>query len=202
VQAALDQTPKRGLLLLTPHMGAFDQAARSYAERFGHQQALTALYRPPRQRYLQGLMRESRQRPGMQVVPTDLSGVKAMLKALRGGGCVGLLPDQVPPNGMGEWVDFLGKPAYTMSLVARLIAQTQPTVLWLFAERLSWGRGFRVHVFESGMSQAEVAQSGNAALLARLNQELKDVVRTCPQQYLWGYNRYKQPAAQPADGKA
>jgi Kdo2-lipid IVA lauroyltransferase/acyltransferase len=182
---------RRGLLFLTPHMGGFDWVARDYAEKFGAISPVTVLYRPPRQVWLREFMRQSRQRPGMHAVATDLSGVKAMLKALKTGGCVGLLPDQVPPEGMGEWLPFFGKPAYTMTLAARLIAQTRPTVLWVWGERLPGGRGFVVHVRPSAARDC-----ADEARLALLNAELETVIREGPQQYMWGYNRYKQPRAE------
>src|SRR5258708_9307059 len=79
----------------------------------------------------------------MKSVPADLRGVRAMLKALRRGEAIGVLPDQVPGIGEGEWVEFFGKPAYTMTLVGRISEQTGAPALLCCAERLPGGRGYR-----------------------------------------------------------
>jgi Kdo2-lipid IVA lauroyltransferase/acyltransferase len=103
---------------------------------------------------------------------------------------VGLLPDQVPPLGMGEWMPFFGKEAYTMTLAARLIAQTQPTVLWVWGERLSHGVGYIVRVRPSAARECAAD-----VRLALLNAELETVIAQGKGQYMWGYNRYKTPRA-------
>jgi KDO2-lipid IV(A) lauroyltransferase len=102
---------------------------------------------------------------------------------------VGLLPDQVPPSGMGLWAPFFGQDAYTMTLSARLAQQTGATVLLAWGERLSWGRGYVMHFRE--LSGPLSAQLESAVL--QINQEMERLIRECPQQYLWGYARYKQP---------
>jgi KDO2-lipid IV(A) lauroyltransferase len=112
-----------------------------------------------------------------------------MIKALRKGEAVGLLPDQVPPDGMGLWTPFFGKDAYTMTLAARLSAQTGATVLVGFGERLPWGRGYILHIHE-----LKQALSDNLEIAVRqMNAEMEALIRGCPTQFLWGYGRYKQP---------
>ncbi|MBU6436100.1 MAG: lysophospholipid acyltransferase family protein, partial [Betaproteobacteria bacterium] len=98
----------RGLVLLTPHMGSFEVSAQAYAERFGAQQPITVLYRPARQAWLRALEETARARPRLATAPATLAGVRLMMRALRRGETVGLLPDQVPPEGMGVWVPFFG----------------------------------------------------------------------------------------------
>lgn len=180
----------RGILFLTPHMGCFEIApqamARDYSPRHG---PMTVLYRPARQRWLAELMATARQRPGLEAAPTTMAGVRQMIKALRQGRAVGLLPDQVPPDGMGLWSAFFGREAYTMTLAARLVQQTGAQVLVAWSERLSWGRGFRVHVREL----AEPLSTDIGTAVAQINGEMERLIRECPAQYLWGYARYKQP---------
>jgi Kdo2-lipid IVA lauroyltransferase/acyltransferase len=180
----------RGVLFLTPHMGCFEIApqamARDYSPRHG---PMTILYRPARQPWLAGVMAAARQRPGLQAAPTTLAGVRQMIKALRQGRAVGLLPDQVPPEGQGLWARFFGRDAYTMTLAARLAQQTGAQVLVAWSERRSWGRGFLVHVRE----MAQPLSSDLATAVVQINAEMERLIRECPQQYLWGYARYKQP---------
>ena len=182
----------KGLLLLTPHLGAFEFAARGYAERFGQRQPITVLYRPARQAMLAQWQTYSRTAPGMQAAPANLSGVRQMLRALRKGETVGLLPDQVPPEGMGQWTPFFGKPAYTMTLAARLALQTGAQVVLIWGERLPWGRGYRLHTRTLGH---ELSDNLDVAVV-QINQAMERLISRQPGQYLWGYARYKQPRSE------
>ncbi|MBS0594597.1 MAG: lysophospholipid acyltransferase family protein, partial [Proteobacteria bacterium] len=110
----------RGLLLLTPHLGSFELSAQAYAERWGRLKPITVLYRPARHPALRALQERARARPALATAPADLGGVRQMLRALRRGEAVGLLPDQVPPHGQGTSAPFFGRPAYSMPLAARL----------------------------------------------------------------------------------
>ncbi|WP_374660192.1 lysophospholipid acyltransferase family protein [Inhella sp.] len=193
VEAAL--AGRQGLLLLTPHMGCFEAAAQALAERFGATQPITVLYRPARKPYLRELVAAGREREHLRAAPAQLSGVRQMLRALRGGEMVGLLPDQVPPEGQGVWAPFFGQPAFTMTLAARLVQQTGCAVLTLWCERLPLGQGFVVHVrdFPPLAPEATAEQAATA-----INQAMERLILERPAQYLWGYNRYKAPRA--ADG--
>lgn len=185
----------RGVLLLTPHMGCFEITAQAIAERWGAQQPITVLYRPARQAWLRRLEETARDRPHLQAVPATLSGVRQMIRALRRGEMVGLLPDQVPPDGMGVWAPFFGKPAYTMTLAARLAQQTGAAVLLTWGERLPHGAGYvqRFFDFPGPLPDDPTAAAG------AVNRAMEQLILQCPGQYLWGYNRYKAPRQPPAD---
>lgn len=176
----------RGVVFLTPHLGCFEATAQGYAQRHGE---ITVLYRPARKAWLRDLVETARGRPRLATAPTTLAGVKQMLKALKAGQAVGLLPDQVPPAGLGEWAPFFGRPAYTMTLPARLARQTGAGVLLAWGERLAWGRGYRIHLRRAPETLAEEP----AAAAAQVNALMEALIRECPAQYLWGYARYKPP---------
>jgi len=187
VQAALDQG--RGIVFLTPHLGCFEITAQAYALRFGPFQPITVLFRPARQAWLRPLVEQARKRPGLATAPTTLAGVKQLIKALKAGQCVGLLPDQVPPQGLGVWAPFFGRDAYTMTLSARLAQQTGAVVLLAWGERLPWGRGYVVHVAPLGMP----LDADMAVAASQINQAMQALILCAPRQYLWGYARYKAP---------
>ena len=180
----------KGVVFLTPHLGCFEITAQGLAQRYGARFGpLTVLYRPARQAWLARLMLQARDRPGLNTAATNLAGVRQMMRALRNGHAVGLLPDQVPPDGMGLWTPLFGRDAYTMTLSARLAQQTGASVLLLWGERLPLGRGYRLHFREL---QQPLADTVDAAV-GQINQEMERLIRECPAQYLWGYARYKQP---------
>ena len=177
-----------GVLFLTPHLGCFEITAQAYARRFGAQHPMTVLFRPARQPWLRDLVAGARQRPGLLAAPTTLAGVKQLIKALKGGDVVGLLPDQVPPDGQGVWAPFFGRDAYTMTLSARLAQSGDTQILVSWGERLSWGRGYRVHVRPFGALDRDAT-----AAARQINLAMEALVRECPAQYLWSYDRYKSP---------
>ena len=181
----------RGLVLLTPHLGSFEVSAQAYAEQFGQHQPITVLYRPARKRWLRELEETARARPALATAPATLAGVRQMLRALKRGETVGLLPDQVPPDGMGVWVPFFGQDAYTMTLAARLVQQTGAAVGLLWTERLPAGGGYVVHA--EALPEALPERGDEAASALVINRAMEAVIRRCPRQYLWGYHRYKSP---------
>jgi len=175
----------KGVIVMTPHIGSWEIVGQYVASRM----PITVMYSPPKIRALERVMRAGRSRgAAMTSVPADLRGVRAMLKALRRGEAIGVLPDQVPGGGDGEWAQFFGRPAYTMTLIGRLSGQTGAPVLLCHAHRLAYGRGYRFTA-----EPLPAPRASESATLA-LNHSLEDLVRRSPEQYLWGYNRYKVPA--------
>ncbi len=180
----------KGIIFLTPHLGCFEITPQAYAARYAAAgRSITVMYRPPRKAWLEPLFARARQRPGMAGAPASLGGIKQMMKALKQGQAVGLLPDQVPPSGMGVWADFFGAPAYTMTLAAKLAQQTGAVLLLAVGERLPCGRGYRVWVEPAPNDLPAEPQAAAACI----NQWMEALIRRYPEQYLWGYARYKQP---------
>lgn len=177
VEAALAE--KRGIIFLTPHLGCYEITSLYYASRH----PISVLYRTPRKGWLEPLIKEGRNRGLVKLAPTNLSGVRTLLCALKQGEAVGILPDQVPEPDEGEWANFFGQPAYTMTLVGKLAKSTQATVLLAFGERLSWGRGYIIHIEPLGAEPTP----------QNINNGIERLVRKCPEQYLWSYGRFKRP---------
>lgn len=180
----------KGIVFLTPHIGCFEMSVQDAARRWADEHGdITVLYRPARQGWLAQILETARNRPGVRAVPTTLSGVRQMIKALRQGSAVGLLPDQVPPNGLGIWSPFFGRDAYTMTLAARLVLQTGAAVIVARCERLPRGRGYMLYLEELSVPTSQSLESA----VQQINAAMENTIRQCPQQYLWGYGRYKQP---------
>ena len=183
---------RRGIIFLTPHLGCFEITAQYYAGRAHADTPLTALYRPPKKKTLEPLMLAGRHRPNLHLASADRRGVRILLRALKRGEAIGILPDQAPGVGEGEWADFFGRPAYTMTLVGRLEEVSGAQTVLAYAERLPRGEGYHLHL---APMPAPLAGESPARTL---NRALEDLIRRCPAQYGWGYNRYKVPAGAPA----
>jgi KDO2-lipid IV(A) lauroyltransferase len=183
----------RPIVFVTPHLGAYDVAGRYLWARL----PILAMYRPHKIFWIDQLLREGRNRgaapDGTNVAPATMAGVRMVLKHLRKGGCSILLPDQVPGLGEGEWADFFGRPAYTMTLVGRLQEASGAAVVFCFAERLPRGAGFTLHL----RPLDEPLSRDRPTAARQVNAMVEELVRSCPRQYLWGYNRYKRPAGAP-----
>ena len=177
------------LLFLTAHLGCFEMCAQ-YCSTFG---PITVLFRPPRQAELGPLMQAGRVRGNVRSAAADVAGVRQLLRTLRGGEMVGMLPDQAPRAGEGIWAPFFGRPAWTMTLAARLSVAKNVHVLMIWAERLPRGQGYVVHVSEP----VEPIVGTPEERVAIINREIERLIRQCPQQYLFAYNRYKRPAGAP-----
>jgi KDO2-lipid IV(A) lauroyltransferase len=183
IEAALARG--KGLIILTPHMGCYEIASLYYAAR----KPITVLYRPPKLKWLQPLIDAGRCRGQVTLAPTDLGGVRTLFKTLRRGETIGILPDQVPGQGEGVWADFFGRPAYTMTLVGRLVHSTDAAVVLAAAFRLPHGAGF-----DLWFEPMPEGLPGEPVAAARfINAAIESLVRRKPEQYLWSYNRYKTP---------
>lgn len=168
---------QKGVIFLTPHLGCFEVISRQYSTL----SPITVLYRPPKMAWLSTAMIEGRTGPDIALAKADASGVRALVKTLKKGGTIGILPDQVPAAGEGEWADFFGKPAYTMTLASKLASKTNATVFMVFSERLANGQGYDIHY--TLVENVNTPQT--------LNQAIEQLVAQCPDQYNWHYHRYK-----------
>jgi len=168
-------------LFLTPHIGCFEITSIYYASM----QPITVLNRDSRKRWMRELMQAGRQKGAVTLAPANLKGVRQMLKALYANQAVGILPDQIASKGQGEWAAFFGKPMYTMTLVSQLLSRVDTRVIVVVADRLADGAGYDLHL------QAVNPEAVSSP--AKLNRVLETLVTQFPLQYMWSYDRYKQP---------
>lgn len=177
VEAALAKN--KGIIFLTPHLGCFEICSVYY----GQYHPVTVLFRPPKQTWLGPIIDAGRSKGHVKLAPANLNGVRSLMQALKKGEAIGILPDQIPASGEGEWADFFGKPAYTMTLASKLANKTGAAIIMAFGERLENGEGYIVH-FNQLPDDA-------IATPALLNLQIEKQVAQKPIQYLWQYPRYK-----------
>lgn len=184
----------KGVIFVTPHLGCFEITAQWYTHNCG---PMTALFSPPKKSPVNALMASGRGKPRLKLAAPDMRGIRALFRALKKGEAVGILPDQTPGRGEGEWAEFFGRPAYTMTLVQRLAESTGAEIILAYAERLPGGAGYRGH------AQPMPPREAGETPARHLNRALEALIRRCPEQYLWSYNRYKVPAGvTPPPGRA
>lgn len=174
----------KGVLLVAPHLGNWEMIGLYFSGRY----PMTSLYRPPRQAALDDIIRHSRQRFGANLVPTNAQGVRALYQAMAQNQLVGILPDQDPRESGGVFAPFFGIQANTMTLLSRLAQKSGAVVVCAYAERLSWGRGFRIHI--QAVDESVHAKDLTSSVSA-VNQAVEAGVRHIPEQYQWGYQRFR-----------
>lgn len=174
----------KGVIFAMPHLGAWEMAALYCSSRY----PMTTLYRPPHMQAMDTVIRQGRERFGATLMPTDNRGVKALLTALSRGETIGILPDQEPAQGQGVFAPFFGIPSYSMSLLSRLAHKTDAVVVFAYAERLSRGRGYHIHFLPA---PADIESPVLETSVAAVNAGVEQCIQACPQQYQWGYRRFK-----------
>jgi len=177
----------KGVIMLTPHLGAFELSSRAFSLHL----PITVLYRPAKQAALRRLMETLRPMPTMATAPANAAGVRQLLRALKKGQAIGMLPDQVPTAGDGIYADFFGRSAYTMTLPLRLAQASGAAVFWALAVRTDSGWHLDLTYWEDSarLSEIPIEQA-----VARMNHALEAQIARAPEQYLWAYNRYKRPS--------
>lgn len=174
----------KGALIIGPHLGSWEMVSLYCSAHY----PTTSLYRPLRKPALEKPVIAARQRFGAQLVPTDAGGVRALFKALKEGGLVGIPPDQDPRDSGGVFAPFFGMQANTMTLLPRLAGKSGALPLLTVAERLPWGRGFRMHFITM---PKEVADRDPEVAATAINQCVEQAVRRWPAQYQWIYKRFR-----------
>ncbi len=177
-------TDKRGLILILPHLGNWEITNHYLMQKT----PLTALYKPFRLSKVESQVKQSRSLGETQMVPTNQTGVKQLLKTLKQGGVCVILPDQCPPMGNGQFTDFFQKPAYTSPLIPKLLAKTNAQCLCIFAKRLTEHQGFEICIrnCDTALYNTDTDQASLG-----LNRSIEHCIREAITQYLWSYKRFK-----------
>jgi KDO2-lipid IV(A) lauroyltransferase len=173
----------KGVIIAAPHLGCWELLNYWLCRKT----PMAILYRPPRVTAVEGLLRKVRGALAPEQVRADGAGVRTLYKRLAAGRTVGILPDQKPRAGEGEFAPFFDRDALTMVLLPRLAARTGATVLFAFAERLANGAGYRVHLLPAPES---IADADLTVACAALNQGVQSCVELAFAQYQWQYKRY------------
>ncbi|MBS0431011.1 MAG: lipid A biosynthesis acyltransferase [Proteobacteria bacterium] len=176
---------RRGLIIAAPHLGCWEVLNYWLCSRT----PIAILYAPPRDPAFEEMLRRARGGLSPQQVRADGAGVRVLYKRLAAGGVVGILPDQQPKRGEGQFAPFFGVEANTMVLLPRMAHRTGATVLFAFAERLRQGAGFRIH-FQT--APPGIASEDLRVACTALNRGVQDCVELAFTQYQWAYKRWSE----------
>lgn len=188
-QALVDEAlaKNKGVIFLAPHMGNWEMIVPVISSLY----ASTFLYRPPNVPSVESFMVDARSRFGAKLAPTDVRGVRTLIKALKNSEVIGILPDQDPGASGGVYAPFCQRPARTMTLVSKLIQKTDCAVVFMVVKRLANGEGFAVHYLPA--DAAKLASKDELEATTALNQGVEACIELATEQYLWAYKRYRKP---------
>lgn len=173
------------ILVGSPHSGCFEVANLYISSRT--QSAI--LYREPHDPGVEALYKQKRERLGAELIRADSRGIRRLMRQAKNGHLVGILPDHQPRRGTGVFVPFFGHDAFTMVLFSKLIHHFDPVVLFVYAERLSFGRGFRLHFLKP---EPEIHDPDIKVSASAMNRTVEKIARARLTQYGWSYKRFAQ----------
>ncbi|MEE9321228.1 MAG: lysophospholipid acyltransferase family protein [Granulosicoccus sp.] len=178
------QKSGKGLIIASPHMGCWELCNLPVSDNGD----ITYLYRSPRNPAIEPLLIEWRSNLGGKPARLDAPGIRHVLRVLKQGQLIGLLPDQEPDADNGVQAPFYGVHAHTMTLLAKLASRNNVEVLFCLAERLPKGRGWRIHFVKP---EPGIADSDKMVAAAALNRTVERCIELCPSQYMWNYKRFR-----------
>lgn len=174
-----------GLIAVVPHFGTWE-VMNAWLNQYARP---VIMYKPSKNIAVDRFMLEARQRLNAMLVPTNESGVRAIFRALKQGGVTAILPDHVPDHTGGIYSEFMGQRVLTTTLVSKLAQKTQCSVVGLSCIRRNDGLGFDIvcDLLDSEILSKDLSRSVDC-----LNKEITRMIARAPEQYMWGYKRFKQ----------
>lgn len=178
------QSAPQGLIVSTPHLGSWECCCLPLVT----DDLVTCLYKPPRMAAIEPLIIAGRKNMGTHITRLDPAGIKHVLKKLKQGSTVGILPDQEPDLSNGHFSPLFAQSANTMTLLAKFAHKTQSQVLFCYAKRLPKGAGWQVHYLQptEGVDSLDKTTATSA-----LNTSVEECILACPEQYMWNYKRFR-----------
>ena len=174
-----------GTLGVVPHFGTWE-LMNAWVNQHTNP---VIMYKPSKNKDLDRFMLESRQQLKATLVPTDDSGVRALFKHLKQGGFSAILPDHIPKASGGIYSPFFGLNAFSSTLLSKLAAKTQCSVVGLTCIRRPDLSGFDLHFTE--LSQ-DILSKDLQLSVDTLNKEMERMIDVAPEQYLWAYKRFRK----------
>ena len=172
----------RGLIAVSIHNRSVDMLLKWVNSQI----TTVSLYKRVKNKRLDKFVKRNREHDGALCYETTMLGVRNLLKALKKNGAVCFAADQVPKRGMGEYINFFGRDAYSTTLVQSLAVKTKATVLYLYIN--SSPKNFLSISIER--CNEDIYNDSKHKLL--LNKDIERIIKNRPIDYSWEYKRFKR----------
>ena len=182
-----------GLILVSIHNRSVDMLLKWVNSQI----TTVSLYKRVKNKHLDKFVKRNREHDGSLCYETSMLGVRNLLKALNKNKAVCFAADQVPKRGMGEYINFFGREAYSTTLVQSLAVKTKATILYLYIN--SSPKNFLSISIER--CNDNIYNDSKHKLL--LNKDIERIIKKRPIDYSWEYKRFRRnpnPALDPYKG--
>ena len=179
-----------GLILVSIHNRSVDMLLKW----INSQITTVSLYKRVKNKRLDKFVKRNREHDGALCYETTMLGVRNILKALKKNEAVCFAADQVPKRGMGEYINFFGRDAYSTTLVQSLAVKTKAAVLYLYINS-SLTNFLSISIECCNNS---IYDDSKHKLL--LNNDIERIINKRPIDYSWEYKRFRRhpnPALDP-----
>jgi len=170
-------------IIIAPHFGSWEMLNLWLAE----QGDFYALYKPARNVQMDEYILRMRSKNGAQLVSTNTNGLRALLKGLKKGASVMILPDQKPSYKSAKITStFYGHDAITGLLVKNLIEKVKCHVYIAAATRNLKTASYDIML--NKLDETEFIKD-DAEYAAYLNKSIEHFIAIDESQYQWSYRR-------------
>ena len=183
----LDEAYKkqRGVVIVLPHLGNWELLNFYVPQHY----PFGAMYKPVKSELFEKIIFNSRSRVGSSLFPTNPSGVRKALKALKNNTIVAILSDHLPSHEASVYAPFFNQPALTGKLTQRLVQSNHSEILLSTVLRKQNGEGFEITFYPvDGANVDDAILSATA-----LNKSIEAAIIKAPSQYQWVYRRFAHP---------
>lgn len=177
---------RQAKIIIAPHFGSWELLNLWLAQKG----ELFSLYKPARTKTLDEYILRKRKRNGAILVGTNTAGLRSLLKGLKQGASVMILPDQKPSKGSAQInAPFYGYSAPTSLLINSLIKKVKCSVYIAAAVRNIDDANFSIQLnkLDETKFSAQAQQSADY-----LNQSIEQFIAIDEAQYQWSYRRFSK----------
>ena len=176
---------KKGRIVIAPHLGSWELLNLWLAG----QGDLISLYKPQPNAGVDQFVLNARSRNGAHLIPIDTSGLRQLSRGLKQGKTAMILPDQRPKKGKARvMANFFGQEAPTTPMIHNLCKRIDCDIFLASIFRNRSNASFELTLLELDRDKIAADQQSG---LDYLNGEIEALIRRAPEQYQWGYSRFK-----------
>ncbi|MDQ6801267.1 MAG: lysophospholipid acyltransferase family protein [Acidobacteriota bacterium] len=185
----------KGVVLISAHYGAWEVGGLALMSLVKN---VRTVARPLDNKFLERDLARLRVRTGAEVLDRKRAA-REMMRALSDNAVVVLLPDQAVLPREGVLVPFLGRPAWTTPIPAKMALRRSSTIVFAFCiphetgHRLEFENPIRV-------DQLSAAERDPVMLTERINDVISRRLTDRPELWLWMHDRWKGQATGESEG--
>lgn len=193
ITGAVDDLTREGaVVMFAPHFYGMDAGGSAVMQQIDR--PACTIYSTQPNAALDEWMQRGRQRFGDATLLSRTEGVKPIVRALREGKMLYLLPDMDLGPHESVFVPFYGVPTATVPSLSRFAMLGHARVVPVITRLTDFGYEVKVHPAWPDYPTADA--TADAALM---NRHLQDYIDEMPEQYYWVHKRFKtRPPGEPS----